>query len=315
MGKLFGHKEFNFDFIGTKKIWYIIALLAIVPGLIVMAAVGMNQGLDFTGGTLMEISYSQPVDLAAVRDIVNNHVSHDPSVNEGEDNHFIIRCEELNEEQSAALTQDLAQLGEMEVVRTRLIGPTIGVELLHNAQLALVLAGVMMLGYITLRFKFNYALTAIITLAHDVLVMLAFVTIFRVEVDGDFIAAVLTVIGYSIDNTIVIYDRIRENAGLLGRVSNKELINLSINQTLTRSINITVAVLLLLLTMYIFGGETTKNLLFSLILGVFSGCFCSVFLAGNILNDISTAMGTSIGEHQPAKAKLTRKNPASTKTR
>jgi len=315
MGKLFGHKQFNFDFIGTKKIWYIIALLAIIPGLIVMAFFGMNLGLDFTGGSILEISYTQPTDLAAVREIVSGQVGQNPSINESENNHFIIRSEELSDEQSAALTSALSDLGEMEVVRSQLIGPTIGLELLHNARLAILIAGLLMLVYITLRFKFNYAITAIGALAHDVLVMLSMVTIFRIEVNSAFIAAALTVVGYSINNTIVVYDRIRENTSLMGRVSFAELINASINQTLTRSINTTVAVLLLLLTLCLFGGDTTKNFLITLIIGVTAGFYSSAFLSGNMLNDVSSVMSKYTGFRKQRKASVAKKNPLPSKSR
>ncbi|MDO4733098.1 MAG: protein translocase subunit SecF [Bacillota bacterium] len=284
---MFSYKEFHFDFVGKKKIWYIIALLFIVPGLVLMAFSGLNLGLDFTGGSILEVTFDTDADLADVRAIVTENVSHNPAVNESDDNHFTIRTEELEEEDSQALVDALSALGEVTVQRSDRIGPVIGQELLRNAQLALLIAGALMLLYITIRFKFNYALTAIMALGHDILVLLSMFAILRVEVDSAFIAALLTTIGYSINNTIVVYDRIRENQTYKGRMEPAALVNNSINETLTRSINTTIAVLILLFALFILGGDTTKNFVLAMIIGLCAGFFSSCFLAGNLLLEVS----------------------------
>jgi len=291
---MFSYKEFHFDFVGKKKIWYIIALLVIIPGLLMMAITGMNMGLDFTGGSILEVTFDTDVELADVRAIVTENVSHNPAVNESDDNHFTIRIEEMKEEDSQALLDALSALGEVTVLRSGLIGPVIGQELLRNAQLAMLIAGVLMLAYITLRFKFNYALTAVLALVHDILVLLSMFTILQVEVDSAFIAALLTTIGYSINNTIVVYDRIRENRTYKGRMDDATLVNNSINETLTRSINTTLAVLILLVAMFVLGGDTTKNFVLAMIIGLCAGFFSSCFLAGNLLLEISKWIGMDL---------------------
>ncbi|MEG1537349.1 MAG: protein translocase subunit SecF [Clostridiales bacterium] len=289
MVKLFARKEFHIDFIGKKKLWYLIALAIIIPGMLVWIFSGLNMGIDFTGGNILQVQYSNAVDLSAVRDTVTQHVTQTPAVNQSDNNQFMIKTEELEEQESQALADDLTALGEgMTVLRTGRIGPIIGSELMSNARWALLLAGVLMLAYITFRFKFNNAITAILALVHDVLVIVSVFAIFKIEVDSSFIAIILTIVGYSINNTIVIFDRIRENEKYSGsKIESRELINLSINQTLTRTINTSVAVLILLLAMLFFGGATTKMFVFGLSVGIVGGFFSSVFLVGPILNELN----------------------------
>lgn len=315
MSNIFGYKEFHFDFLGKKKIWYIIALVVIIPGLLLALFSGMNLGIDFTGGSIIKIQYEQPVELSAVRDTVTAIVSQTPLVNEGDGNAFIIRTEELTQEQSSAVVDALAELGAFVPQSTfqEMIGPTIGAELLANARWALLIAGVLMLLYITIRFKFNYAVTAIAALVHDVLVIISVFAIFRIEVDNAFVAAILTIVGYSINNTIVIFDRIRENATYQqhNKLSRAQLINLSINQTLTRTINTVLAVLLLLVSLLLFGGETTRNFIFAMTVGMVAGFFSSVFLVGNLLNDLSAHLTPKWGGDK--KSNRAAKKPAAAK--
>jgi len=291
--KLFGYKEHHFNFTGKRKIYYIIALAVIIPGLLITAISGLNAGIDFTGGTIFKITYTDDVELADVRDSASQLVAHTPSVNQSEENQFTIRTEDLSEEESDAMLEALAQLGTIDQSMTSVdtIGPTIGAELLSNARWALLIAAALMLLYITIRFRFNYALAAIIALAHDVLVIVSIFAIFRIEVNSEFVAAILTILGYSINNTIVIFDRIREND--TGSIKDfTGIINTSINQTLGRTINTVLAVLFLLFALFIFGGDTTKTFVLALIIGMFAGFYSSVFLVGNVLDFITKHIGS-----------------------
>lgn len=303
LSKHFGYREFHFDFLRLKKVWYIAAMVVIVPGLVVLCVSGMNLGIDFTGGSIIKVQYEDQVELAAVRDAVTDIVKQTPAVNEGDDNSFIIRTEDLTQEESSAVTDALATLGTLipSATSQEMIGPAIGAELLANARWALLIAGVLMLLYITVRFKFSYAVTAILALVHDVLVIVSVFAIFRLEVESAFIAAILTIVGYSINNTIVIFDRMRENMSFQkGKFSRAELINTSINQTLTRTINTVLAVLLLLVSLLLFGGETTRNFILALTIGMFAGFFSSVFLVGNMLADISSHVSVKWGGDKKA---------------
>lgn len=304
LDKLFGFKEHHFDFIGKKKIFYIIALLVIIPGICVMIFSGLNLGIDFTGGSIVKITYTEDVDIADVRAVVSDMVAQTPTINESDDNSFVIRTEDLGDEQTKAMVSALEGLGPVngELTQIDRIGPTIGSELLSNARWAIIIAAALMLLYITIRFKFNYALTAILALAHDVLVMLSFFAIFRVEVDSSFVAAILTIVGYSINNTIIIFDRIRENTGYNSKQEFPLLVNQSINQTISRTVNTVLAVLFLLLALLIFGGDTTKNFVLALTVGMVAGFYSSVFLVGNMLNDITKKFGVKSGIARSAKS-------------
>ena len=310
--KILGYKDFHFDYFKRRKLYYIISLLVILPGLFIAIFFGMNQGLDFTGGSIMEITYDQSVDLADVRDIVNRETAQNPSVNVTDEGRFIIRTSAMEESENVALTAALSELGEVTVLRSELIGPLVGAEILRNARNALLIAGILMLLYITLRFKLNYALTAIIGLVHDVLVIISVFAIFRIEIDQSFIAAILTVVGYSINNTIVIYDRIRENTGLMStKIDNIALINASINQTLTRNINTVLAVLFLLLCLLFFGGETTKNFIFAMTVGITAGFYSSIFLIGGFLNALTNRFGGTLGGSRKKTISVKNKKSAS----
>ena len=303
--KYFKFNEYQIDFLKRSKLYYIISLIIIIPGLVIMLTMGLNLGIDFTGGSILKITYTEEVALEEVRDVVTTMVTQTPSVNESDANSFIIKTEELDTAQNKELQEALGELGAIDetMTSTDRIGPTIGAELLSNARWALLIAGVLMLVYITIRFKFKYAITAIIALAHDVLVLVSFFAIFRLEVDSAFIAAALTIVGYSINNTIVIFDRIRENSNYFSRKEFAPSINKSINQTLTRSINTVLTVLLLLFALLIFGGDTTKIFVLALIVGMFAGFYSSVFLVGNLLTFIDQKLDKKKNENKPQKPK------------
>ena len=320
MGKIFGYKQFHFDFLGKKKICYIIALAIIIPGLVVLAINGFNLGLDFTGGTILEVDIAGDPELADVRAIVEDNMTQTPFVNLTDAGTFSIRTSELTMEEMGQIEDALSVLGEVTVVSSETIGPVIGSELLKNARLALLIAGILMLLYITIRFKFNYAVTAIVALAHDVLVTISIFAIFRIEVNSYFIAAILTIIGYSINNTIVVYDRIRENSGLMDKRDIRSIINNSINQTLTRNINTILAVVILLACLIIFGGSTTRSFIVAMLVGVLAGFYSSAFIVGSFLENMcewtkTRLSGEKIYRNMPSKSggKSTNKATASAK--
>ncbi|MCL1975290.1 MAG: protein translocase subunit SecD [Firmicutes bacterium] len=300
------YRKFKVDFIGKQKVFYAISLLVIIPGLVCLFLNGLNLGIDFTGGNILQIQYDQKVDQAQVRDIVNGFVSQTPSIQQSEDNQFLIRTEILKAGRSGEeggdtqLIEALGALGKVTVLRNEFIGPIIGAELLSNARWALLIAAILMLAYITLRFQLNFAITAVMALLHDALIVLSIFAIFRIEVDSAFIAAILTIIGYSINNTIVVFDRIRENVHHQERMTARDLINLSINQTFTRSVNTVLAVLFLLFSLLILGGETTKIFMLALAVGMVAGFFSSLCLVGNFLEQISRKNGLSVGKSKAA---------------
>lgn len=276
-------------FTHKRKLWYVISLILIIPGIISMLFQGFNLGIDFTGGSIVGINFSQPVDPGELRETVSSFVEQTPSIQATSEQSYNIRTMLMAEEDTQAMVTALEErFGSLEVENSELIGPAVGKELVRNAQLALVLALALMLVYIAFRFKLNYAIAAIMGLCHDALVVLGFFSIFQIEVDGTFIAAILTVVGYSINNTIVVFDRIRENMqkARSGKENIEEIINASITQTLTRCINTVLAVLFLLIALMLFGGETTRVFALALILGSLIGFYSSLTLVGSFLLDI-----------------------------
>ncbi len=280
----------KFDIAGRAKIWFTISLLIIIPGLISMAVRGFNFGIDFTGGTIMDLKFEQPVAISTVRDALRPfgldgstiQLSGESS-DVAESNNVMIRTVDLEEVQRKEVMAGIKEnVGNYEVLREEKVGATIGGELIFNAVMALIISWVLIILYIAYRFEFKFGVAAVIALVHDILIVLAFFSFTQRQVDSSFVAALLTIVGYSINDTIVIFDRIRENLKLHfkrgGNVA--ELVNRSIYQTLTRSLYTVFTCLFTTAALFFFGGETTKDFAFALIVGFTSGCYSSIFIAG-----------------------------------
>lgn len=277
-----------FHFIKPRKIWYLISLLVIVPGLISLMFQGLNLGIDFTGGNLLEVKFDRPVAVQEVRQVMAGQgLDSSRGIQQVGDDTFIIRTQALNEADSARLVKAMdEQIGGMTLLRNDFVGPVIGKELTQKALLALLVASVLMVIYISIRFDFKQGIAAIIAILHDVLVVVGIFSIFQFEVDSAFVAAMLTIIGYSINDTIIIFDRIRENLRPRRRMDLEDLVNISLWQTLARSINTALTVLLVLLAMYFLGGTTIKYFVLAMIIGVISGAYSSIFTASPIWVDL-----------------------------
>ncbi|HBX23811.1 MAG TPA: protein translocase subunit SecF [Desulfotomaculum sp.] len=278
-----------FSFIKHRKIWYIISLLVILPGLVSLALQGLNLGIDFTGGNLVEIRAEQGTDIQDVRGVIEGlGFGASNNVQISGDSDYLIRTRELSEEESATLVSSLDEkLGGVTLLRNERVGPVIGQELAVKALLALVVASILMLIYITYRFELRQGIAAIIAILHDILVVLGVFSIFQLEVDSAFVAAILTIIGYSINDTIIIFDRIRENLKTRKKGETlDELVNTSLWQTLARSINTVLTVMFVLLALYFLGGTTVKNFVLAMLIGVASGAYSSIFNASPVWVDL-----------------------------
>ncbi|WP_366922588.1 protein translocase subunit SecF [Metallumcola ferriviriculae] len=275
-----------FDFIGKRKLWYLLSLLIIVPGIISFFVQGLNLGIDFTGGNLMQVKFEKDVSVEQIRDSLGQFDLSQSPVQPAEDNQFIIRTKVLTEDENAKVIEAFQDgLGNLEVLRNEKVGAVIGQELTRNAVLALVIASVLMVIYITIRFEFWFAIAAILALLHDVFVTMGIFSIFQFPVDSAFVAAILTIIGYSINDTIVIFDRIRENLRIKKKEELPRVVNLSISQTLARSINTSLVVIMVLVSLLLFGGETTKGFSLALLIGSVSGTYSSIFTASPLWID------------------------------
>ncbi|WP_406676527.1 protein translocase subunit SecF [Moorella sp. ACPs] len=281
--------NFNFNFVGRRKWWYALSLLVIIPGIIAMALhrPALNFGIDFTGGNIIQVRFQQPVSAGQVRDVLGGLNLDKSSIQAAGNNEFLIRTPELNEEQTEKLISALRdKLGQLDLKRNEKVGATIGRELTIKGIEAMAIAWVLMIIYITIRFEFLSGLAAIVALIHDVLVTIGFFAIFRWEVDSTFVAAILTIIGYSINDTIVIFDRIRENLRLRRKETIEELVNRSINQSLTRSIYTALTVIFTLLALMLLGGETTRNFALAMLIGTISGAYSTIFVASPLWIDL-----------------------------
>lgn len=280
----------KFDIAGRGKIWFIISLLIIIPGLISMATRGFNFGIDFTGGTIIDLKFEKPVAIADIRETLKPFGLDGATIQLSGDSLDVstdvmirtIDLEEVQRKEVMAAIKD--KNGAYEVLREEKVGAIIGGELILNAILALIISWLLIILYIAYRFEWRFGISAVIALIHDILIVLAFFSFTQRQVDSSFVAALLTVVGYSINDTIVIFDRVRENLKLHFRRGGNviELLNRSIYQTLTRSLYTVFTCLFTTFALFFFGGETTKDFAFALIVGFFSGCYSSIFIAGPV---------------------------------
>ncbi len=280
----------KFDIAGRGKMWFVISLLVIVPGLISMATRGFNFGIDFTGGTIIDLKFEKPVAIAQVRESLKPFGLDGATIQlSGESSDVststdvmirTIDLEEVQRKEVMAAIRD--KVGGYEVLREEKVGAVIGSELIMNAVLALVISWALIILYVAYRFELRFGIAAVMALVHDILIVLAFFSFTQRQVDSSFVAALLTVVGYSINDTIVIFDRIRENLKLHFRRGGNviELVNRSVYQTLTRSLYTVFTCLFTTFALFFFGGETTKDFAFALIVGFMSGCYSSIFIAG-----------------------------------
>lgn len=279
----------SFDIAGKRKIWFIISLLIIIPGLISMVTRGFNFGIDFTGGTIIDLKFEKAVTLTQVRDSLKQYGLDGATIQlSGETSNIetstdvMIRTVDLEENDRKKVMESIKnEVGNYEVLREEKVGATIGNELILNAVMALVISWLLIICYVAYRFEFKFGIAAVIALVHDILIVLTFFTFTQRQVDSSFVAALLTIVGYSINDTIVIFDRIRENLKLHFRRGGdfNEIVNRSIYQTLTRSLYTVFTCLFTTFALFFFGGETTKDFAFALIVGFFSGCYSSIFIA------------------------------------
>lgn len=277
-----------FHFIKLRKIWYALSILVLIPCIISLAGQGLNRGIDFSGGSLLDLRFNQATTVEQVRDVLGEFGLEGATIQRSAETDFLIRTRELSEDESLRIVESLDQkLGGVTVLRNELVGAVIGQELIRNALLALGVAAVLMVIYIAWRFEFKQGIAAVLAIMHDVLITTGVFSILQIEIDVAFVAAVLTIIGYSINDTIVIFDRIREN--MLRKKKGEALedvVNNSLWQTLARSINTVLTVLFIVIAIYLLGGATIKNMALALLIGIACGAYSSIFIASPLWYDL-----------------------------
>ena len=276
------------DILGKRKIWYMISSAVILIGLIFLLTSGLNLGIDFSGGTLMEFKFDKKVNNEEARKVLEKiNIAVDSKIQQTEEEEIhgiLIRAKELSSDDILAVENAFKESYlTTELLRTEMVGPLIGQELRKKAFLALLLASLAIVIYISIRFEFRFAIVAIITLLHDVVITLGIFALIGREINTPFVAALLTIVGYSINDTIVIFDRIRENMKLMYRKPFEELANKAVVDTLPRSINTSMTTLITILAIYLFGGASIKTFMLALFIGMFAGTYSSIFVASPLL--------------------------------
>ncbi len=288
----------NYDVIGKRKLAYIASAAVIVPGLLLMAVIGLNYSVEFTGGTLVQVRFQDAPAAAAVRQAVADAGIRGAEIQKfGSDQEFVIRArldeggevevsEATAQRTAAAVVGALnARFGEgaVELQRREAIGPKVGAELRSRAVIAILLSFVATLVYLAFRFEWRFGVAAVIATGHDILATLAFLQYMRLEVSLVVVSAILTVIGYSLNDTIVIFDRVRENLHKYRRQDFKDILNRSINETLPRTVLTGGAVILSLAALLVLAGEVIRPFAWVMLFGVIVGTFSSVFIASPVL--------------------------------
>ncbi|MEH6503758.1 MAG: protein translocase subunit SecF [Cycloclasticus sp.] len=284
------------DFLSKRRIAFFLSSLLIIISIASLATQGLKKGIDFTGGTLVEMGFSEPVKLNELRGLLDQAGFNGAVVQHfGSSNEVLIRLlpdEALN---TAALSNKMldvingqfSQKGELR--RAEFVGPQVGEELSEDGGLALLYALICILIYVTFRFEYRFALGSVAALAHDVIITLGVFSVFQFEFDLTVLAAILAVIGYSLNDTIVVFDRVRENFRKLRKGSPTEVVNISLNQTLNRTIMTSLTTLLVLTALFFLGGEIIHDFALALIVGVLVGTYSSIYVA----SPITLALGIS----------------------
>jgi preprotein translocase subunit SecF len=289
-------KNSHYDFLRWR--WHALALSAIViaAGFVTIAIRGIPRGVEFSGGTIVIMQFDQQPDLQRIREVLNNAFGgQSVVVNEYGDpgqRQVMVRVPLVGEESGAELSAPVqtveksvrgANVGNPTVIGTEVVGPSVGRELTTKGTMAMVLSLLGILLYIAFRYQFSFAVGAIVATVHDLLVTFAFLAFFQYDLTLNVIAAILTVAGYSSNDTIVIFDRVRENMRSMRRDSLKHIINLSVNQTLGRTFLTAGTTLLATIALYLFGGEVLRGIAFTLIVGIVTGTYSTVFIAAAIV--------------------------------
>jgi preprotein translocase SecF subunit len=275
------------NLIKSSKIFFIVSAIVILAGIATILVAGLNQDIDFAGGTAMHVRIGKQFDNNEINAIVTDAIGIAPSSIQkvGEGDEVIIKTKEIDTIQRDKVFQALKQkygLDQKDLFSTDNVNPTIGNELKYQALMASLIASILMLIYITFRFEFKSGVAAVIAMIHDVLVMLTVYAVFRIPINTSFIAAILTILGYSINDTIIVFDRIRENRKYMKKEEFSNVVNKSIWQTMARSINTSLTTLLTITVLYILGVQSIKDFAFPLIVGIVSGTYSSIFIASPI---------------------------------
>jgi preprotein translocase subunit SecF len=273
------------DFVGKRTYAIVVSLMLMAASIFSLSTQGLKLGIDFTGGTLIEVGYQEPVDLSVVRNTLNEAKFRSANVQYfGSTKEILIRLEP-QEVSSAKLSSKIIQLlgDDVDIRRVEFVGPKVGEELTNDGGLAMLYALIGILIYVAIRFEYRFALGSISALIHDVIITLGVFSLLQIEFDLTVLAAILAVIGYSLNDTIVVFDRIRENFLSTRHVDPAKIINGALNQTLSRTIMTSLTTLLVLMALFFLGGEIIHSFALALLIGVVIGTYSSIYVASSMI--------------------------------
>ena len=277
-------KDRRFEFMAFRRIALGISLVLVVGSLALIAFKGLNLGIDYTGGTLLQVEFPAAVSVQQARETLATVGQEQAVIQAYGDRGMIIRLNAGDEKIGAQAREALREkFNGLQVLRLEKVGPVVGAELKRQALIALFLSLIGILAYVGIRFKFRFAAVSVIALAHDAIITTGAFALTGREVSLTYIAAILTIVGYSINDTIVVLDRVRENWGKLRQVGIERLLDDSINQTLSRTINTSLTTMLPVIALFLLGGPVIADFSFAMLVGLVVGTYSSVFVAGALL--------------------------------
>lgn len=306
------NQEFNFHFLdGTRRrMALFFSAVLLVLSVLSLFVQGLNFGIDFTGGTLVEVGYEQSAELQEIRDVLQNNGYSDAIVQHfGTSKDVLIRLGVHEDKSNEMISNEVMELlrqggSQVEMRRVEFVGPQVGNELIEDGGLAVIYTLIGILIYVTLRFEYRFSVGAVLALVHDSLITVGIFSIFQLEFDLTVLAAVLAVIGYSLNDTIVVFDRIRDNFLKMRKGTPQEVMNRSINQTLIRTLMTSVTTLLVVISLLVLGGEMIWGFAFALIVGIVVGTYSSIYVA----SAVTLAMGVSKADLMPVQKEGEDKN-------
>ena len=272
------------NLMGYRRPALLVSAVVVVVSLGLLLFRGLNLGIDFTGGNVIQVEFDRRPDVADVREVVSTVVAKGAMIQNFGEKGVIIRTNEDTEASREQVVRVLREKhADMRVIGFEKVGPVVGKELRNQAIVGISIALIAILIYITVRFRFRFAVVSVVPLVHDVVVALGFFSLTQMEISSSFIAALLTIVGYSLNNTIIILDRVRENWRDLPRSGIVELVNDSVNQTLSRTVNTTLTTLFPVIALCVWGGPVLAAFSYAMLVGVLAGTYSSIFVASGAL--------------------------------
>jgi preprotein translocase subunit SecF len=303
----FFHKVTTYPFMHTRRMWYGVSSVAIIASIVMLFWHGLNLGIDFTGGVVLEFQYPQKADLEKTRMTLEGKFTHPQVQNFGDERTVAVRLlPQANQDVNAvskAVTDELKKVDpQVQLQRAEVVGPQVGQELTNQGGLAILFTFILIGLYTWLRFQWKMGISAIIATLHDPLLILGFFAVTQITFDLAVLAAILAVIGYSLNDTVVVFDRVRENFHKTRRATSEEVMDASINQTLSRTIITSGATLLVVVVLLIMGGETLRGFSWALTIGILVGTYSSIYVAGALALDMKLSARDLMEQKETSKA-------------